>query len=127
MILADLGAEVIRAENPETERDGGFAGPIYEGYSVYYAVYNRGKKSIGLNRSQPEGRELFRRLIPHLDVIVENFRPGYLDKLGFSFDALQALNRGSSSSRSPATARMGRTVTRPRSATWPSRRRAIST
>jgi crotonobetainyl-CoA:carnitine CoA-transferase CaiB-like acyl-CoA transferase len=94
MILADLGAEVIRAENPEGERDGGFAGPMYEGYSVYYAVYNRGKKSIGLNRSLPEGRDLFRRLIPHIDIVVENFRPGYLDKLGFSFEALQALNRG---------------------------------
>ena len=94
MILADLGAEVVRAENPETERDGGFAGPTHEGYSIYYAVYNRGKKSIGLNRSHPEGRELFSRLIPHFDVIVENFRPGYLDRLGFSFEALQALNPG---------------------------------
>lgn len=94
MILADLGAEVVRAENPEGERDGGFAGPVHEGYSVYYAVYNRGKKSIGLNRSHPEGRELFRRLIPEVDVIVENFRPGYLDRIGFSFPVLQALNPG---------------------------------
>jgi CoA:oxalate CoA-transferase len=94
MILADLGAEVIRAENPEGERDGGFAGPTHEGYSIYYAVYNRGKKSIGLNRSHPEGRDLFRRIIPHLDIIVENFRPGYLDKLGFSFAALRAIKPG---------------------------------
>jgi crotonobetainyl-CoA:carnitine CoA-transferase CaiB-like acyl-CoA transferase len=94
MILADLGAEVIRAENPETERDGGFAGPTHEGHSIYYAVYNRGKKSIGLNRSHPEGRELFRKLIPHLDVIVENFRPGYLDRLGFSYEAMRAINKG---------------------------------
>jgi crotonobetainyl-CoA:carnitine CoA-transferase CaiB-like acyl-CoA transferase len=94
MILADLGAEVVRAENPEAERDGGFAGPVYEGYSVYYAVYNRGKKSIGLNRSHAEGRELFRRLIPHVDVIVENFRPGYLERIGFPFSTLQELNPG---------------------------------
>jgi crotonobetainyl-CoA:carnitine CoA-transferase CaiB-like acyl-CoA transferase len=94
MILADLGAEVVKAENPEGERDGGFAGPMHKGYSVYYAVYNRGKKSIGLNRSHAEGRDLFRRLIPHFDVIVENFRPGYLDRLGFGFEALQALNPG---------------------------------
>jgi crotonobetainyl-CoA:carnitine CoA-transferase CaiB-like acyl-CoA transferase len=92
MLLADLGAEVVRAENPEGERDGGFAGPMHEGHSIYYAVYNRGKKSIGLNRSHPEGRELLRKLLPHLDVIVENFRPGYLDRLGFSFEALQAIN-----------------------------------
>ena len=94
MLLCDLGAEVIRAENPEGERDGGFAGPMYEGHSVYYAVYNRGKKSIGLNRSHPEGRELFRKLLPHVDVIVENFRPGYLERLGFSFEAMQAVNPG---------------------------------
>ena len=80
MLLADLGAEVIRAENPETERDGGFAGPTQNGYSIYYAVYNRNKKkSIGLNLRREEGRELLRELVPHLDVIVENFRPGYLD------------------------------------------------
>jgi CoA:oxalate CoA-transferase len=94
MILADLGADVVRAENPATERDGGFAGPVHEGYSIYYAVYNRGKKSIGLNRSHPEGRELFRRLIPKVDVIVENFRPGYLDRLGFSYEAMRSLHRG---------------------------------
>jgi crotonobetainyl-CoA:carnitine CoA-transferase CaiB-like acyl-CoA transferase len=94
MILADLGAEVIRAENPEGERDGGFAGPTYEGHSIYYAVYNRGKKSIGLNRSHPEGRELFRTLIPHVDVVVENFRPGYLKRLGFSYESLRELNPG---------------------------------
>jgi len=92
MVLADLGAEVVRAENPEGERDGGFAGPTYQGHSIYYAVYNRGKKSIGLNRSHPEGRDLFRRLIPHFDIIVENFRPGYLDRLGFSFEAMRAIN-----------------------------------
>lgn len=94
MILGDLGAEVVRAENPVGERDGGFAGPIYEGYSIYFAVYNRGKKSIGLNRGVPEGRDLLWKLIPHFDVIVENFRPGYLEKLGFSFDAMQAVNPG---------------------------------
>jgi crotonobetainyl-CoA:carnitine CoA-transferase CaiB-like acyl-CoA transferase len=92
MMLADLGAEVIRAENPETERDGGFAGPTQDGYSVYYAVYNRNKKSIGLNLRRPEGRALLAELVPHLDVIVENFRPGYLDRLGFSYAALQELN-----------------------------------
>jgi crotonobetainyl-CoA:carnitine CoA-transferase CaiB-like acyl-CoA transferase len=92
MLLADLGAVVIRAENPETERDGGFAGPTQDGYSIYYAVYNRNKKSIGLNLRRPEGRDLLRELVPHLDVIVENFRPGYLDRLGFSFAELQELN-----------------------------------
>ena len=92
MLLADLGAEVIRAEDPESERDGGFAGPMHEGYSVYYAVYNRGKKSIGLNLRKEEGRDLFRKLVPHMDVIVENFRAGYLDRLGLPFPVLRSIN-----------------------------------
>jgi crotonobetainyl-CoA:carnitine CoA-transferase CaiB-like acyl-CoA transferase len=92
MMLSDLGADVYRAENPETERDGGFAGPAHEGQSIYYAVYNRGKKSIGLNLRRKEGRALLGELIPHVDVVVENFRPGYLDGLGFSYPQLHALN-----------------------------------
>lgn len=94
MMLADLGAEVIRAETPEGERDGGFAGPMQDGFSVYYAVYNRNKKSIGLNLRTADGQQLLRDLVPHLDVIVENFRPGLLDKLGFSYDELAELNPG---------------------------------
>ncbi len=92
MLLADLGAEVIRAENPETGRDGGFAGPTHQGYSIYYAVYNRGKKSIGLNLRRPEGRELFGKLVTKVDVIVENFRPSYLDRLGFPYSVLRSIN-----------------------------------
>jgi CoA:oxalate CoA-transferase len=92
MLMADLGAEVYRAENPETERDGGFAGPAHKGQSIYYAVYNRGKKSIGLNLRRPEGRALLGELIPHFDIVVENFRPGYLDSLGFSYELMSAIN-----------------------------------
>jgi crotonobetainyl-CoA:carnitine CoA-transferase CaiB-like acyl-CoA transferase len=92
MMLADLGAEVFRAENPETARDGGFAGPSHHGQSIYFAVYNRGKKSIGLNLRRPEGKALLAELIPHIDVLIENFRPGYLDKLGFSYERLHELN-----------------------------------
>jgi crotonobetainyl-CoA:carnitine CoA-transferase CaiB-like acyl-CoA transferase len=92
MMLADLGAEVIRAESPGGERDGGFAGPMQDGFSIYYAVYNRNKKSVGLNMRTPEGRQILRELVPHLDVIIENFRPGLLDSLGFSFEELQQLN-----------------------------------
>jgi CoA:oxalate CoA-transferase len=92
MLMADLGAEVFRAENPETERDGGFAGPAHEGQSIYYAVYNRGKKSIGLNLRRPEGRALLAELIPHFDIVVENFRPGYLAGLGFSYEQMSSIN-----------------------------------
>lgn len=92
MLLADLGAEVIRAENPETERDGGFAGPTQDGYSIYYAVYNRNKKSVGLNLRKQEGRDLLRQLVPHLDVVIENFRPGYLARLGVSYEEMREIN-----------------------------------
>ncbi len=92
MMLADLGAEVIRVESPAGERDGGFAGPMQDGFSIYYAVYNRNKKSVGLNMRAKEGQQILRELVPHLDVIIENFRPGLLDGLGFSFEELQKLN-----------------------------------
>jgi CoA:oxalate CoA-transferase len=92
MMLADLGADVIRAESPETDRDGGFAGPMHNGFSVYYAVYNRNKKSIGLNLRRDEGRALLRELLPHVDIVIENFRPGHMDRLGFGFSELQRIN-----------------------------------
>ena len=93
MMLADLGADVIRAESPETERDGGFAGPMHNGFSVYYAVYNRNKKSVGLNLRREEGRTLLRELLPHVDIVIENFRPGHMERLGFGFPELQRINR----------------------------------
>jgi crotonobetainyl-CoA:carnitine CoA-transferase CaiB-like acyl-CoA transferase len=67
-------------------------GPFVGDYSLWWAVDNRAKKSITLDLRHPEGRELFLRLVPHVDVIVENFRPGTLEEWGLDYPRLQSLN-----------------------------------
>src|ERR1700756_2940384 len=79
-LLADLGAEVIKVELP---RQGDFMrtiGPFVDGYSLFWAVEGRGKKSITCDLRDPEGQELFRRLCSTADVVCENFRPGTMEK-----------------------------------------------
>jgi CoA:oxalate CoA-transferase len=90
MILSDLGAEVIKIEKPggeETRR----APPVVRGQSVYFAVYNRGKKSLCLDLRDPRGKEVFAALVPKADVVLENFRPGTMAQMGFGYEALCAL------------------------------------
>src|SRR5579875_3321221 len=90
MILSDLGAEVIKIEKPggeETRR----AGPLVRGQSVYFAVYNRGKKSLCLDPRQQRGREIFAALVKKADIVLQNFRPGVMDRMGFGYDRLRAL------------------------------------
>jgi crotonobetainyl-CoA:carnitine CoA-transferase CaiB-like acyl-CoA transferase len=93
-LLADFGAEVVKIENP---RGGDFMrsiGPFSEDYSLWWAVEGRGRKSITLDLRQPEGQEIFRRLIPHFDVVVENFRPGTLEKWNIGPEVLEKLHPG---------------------------------
>ncbi|MBI3980298.1 MAG: CoA transferase [Chloroflexi bacterium] len=92
MLLADLGAEVIRVEDPIGERDGGFSGPTYQGESIYFAVYNRGKKSITLNLKHPKADRIFTELLSRADVLVENFVPGAMERLGFGYARVHAIN-----------------------------------
>ncbi len=90
MILSDLGAEVIKIEKPggeETRR----APPVVRGQSVYFAVYNRGKKSLCLDLRDRRGKEIFAALVPKADVVLENFRPGTMAQMGFGYEALCAL------------------------------------
>jgi crotonobetainyl-CoA:carnitine CoA-transferase CaiB-like acyl-CoA transferase len=88
LVLADLGAEVVKVEplaGDNTRRlEGAGAG--------FYPVFNRNKKSLAVDLQKPEGRDLVRRLLRSADVLTENFRPGALDKLGFSYDKLSAEN-----------------------------------
>jgi crotonobetainyl-CoA:carnitine CoA-transferase CaiB-like acyl-CoA transferase len=87
MILSDLGAEVIKIEKPggeETRR----SEPMVRGQSVYFAVYNRGKKSLCLDLRQQRGKEIFAALVPMADVVLENFRPGTMAAMGFGYDEL---------------------------------------
>ncbi len=92
MLLADMGAEVIKVERPKTGDDSRAFGPFVGGESAYFMSINRGKKSVTLDLKHPEGKALLRSLVQKADVLVENFKPGVLAKLGFSHEALRALN-----------------------------------
>lgn len=90
MLLADLGASVIKIENPA----GGdpfrsFRGGLYGGHFI---SYNRSKRSLTLDLRQARGKELFLRLVRNSDVLIDNFRQGVLDRLGFSHDVLSQAN-----------------------------------
>ena len=90
MILSDLGAEVIKIEKlggEETRR----SEPLVRGQSVYFSVYNRGKKSLCLDLRTPRGKDVFAALVPTADVVLENFRPGTMAQMGFDYDRLRAL------------------------------------
>ncbi|MFO1027088.1 MAG: CoA transferase [Acetobacteraceae bacterium] len=93
MILSDLGAEVIKIERPggeETRKNP----PMVRGQSIYFTVYNRGKKSICLDLRSAEGKNVFADLVRRSDVVLENFRPGTMAAMGFDYAALKALNTG---------------------------------
>ena len=92
MILADLGAEVVKVERPVTGDDSRSFGPFVNGESGYFMSINRNKKSITLNLKSDEDKKLFKELIKEFDVVVENFRPGTMEKLGLSYDTLKELN-----------------------------------
>lgn len=93
MLLSDLGAEVIKIEPPggeETRRHP----PMVRGQSVYFSVYNRGKKSICLDLRSAQGKEVFAALVRTADIVLENFRPGVMKVMGFDYEQLCALNPG---------------------------------
>ena len=91
-LLAEFGAEVYKVELPGSGDFLREIGPFVDDYSLWWAVDNRAKKSITLDLRHPEGRELFLRLVPHVDVIVENFRPGTLEEWGLDYPRLRSLN-----------------------------------
>lgn len=93
MMLGDMGAEVIKIENPDGGDDTrGWGPPFLNGVSTYFISINRNKKSLTLNLKDERGKELLRDLIRKGDVVVENFRPGALDKLGFSWEEIHRIN-----------------------------------
>ncbi len=93
MILSDLGAEVIKIEPPGGEETRKHP-PMVRGQSVYFTVYNRGKKSICLDMRNARGKEVFAALVEKSDVVLENFRPGVMRVMGFPYERLRALNPG---------------------------------
>jgi formyl-CoA transferase len=95
MMLADLGAEVIKVERPGSGDDTRQWGPPWAGgESAYYLAINRNKKSIALDLKTKEGRDVVRDLAQRADVVMENWRPGTMERWGLGFDRLQASNRG---------------------------------
>ncbi len=92
MVLGDLGAEVIKVEPPEGDETRGWGPPFAGGESAYYLCVNRNKRDIVINLKTDEGKTILRELAMQSDVLVENFRPGTLEKFGLDFATLHALN-----------------------------------
>ncbi len=88
MVLADLGARVIKVEQPPGGDDARHIGPFVAGRSAYFASVNRGKESIALDLSAAADRSHFERLLGGADVLVENFRPGVLHRLGYGWEKI---------------------------------------
>lgn len=92
MMLSDLGAEIIKVEVPGTGDDSRAFGPFRNGTSLYFITINRGKESIAINLKTEAGKKLLKDLALKCDVVVENFRPGTMEKLGLGWDVLKKLN-----------------------------------
>ena len=91
MFLADMGAEVIKIEDPKGGDPVRQQGEAPNGYSFYFASFNRNKRSITLDLRAPEGKEILRELLKTADVVVNNYRPGIMDKMGFGREALSQI------------------------------------
>lgn len=92
MMLADFGADVIKIEIPIKGDDTRGMGPFVNGSSLYYANVNRNKKSVTLNLKDPKGKEMFLALVKKADVVVENYRPGVMDRMGLGYEVLKEAN-----------------------------------
>ena len=88
MMLADLGATVIKVEHPDGGDEARHFLPFVDEESGYFATFNRGKKSIALDLQKSEDRAIFEGLLSIADVLVENFRPGVIDRLGYGWDTI---------------------------------------
>jgi formyl-CoA transferase len=91
-LLSEFGAEVIKLEIPGQGESVRRIPPLVNGQSLFWADLHRNKKDISLDLRKPQGQILFKRLVQHSDVVLENFRPGTFEKWGFSFDELSRIN-----------------------------------
>ena len=99
MMLGDLGARVIKVESPAGDDSRGWGPPFLHGtdgreHASYFLSCNRNKESIAIDLKSAEGRDLLGRLVARADVLIENFRPGVLDRLGFGVPRLHEINPG---------------------------------
>ncbi len=91
-ILAEFGARVIKLESPNGGDPLRKWRKLYEGTSLWWFVQSRNKESVTLNLKHPEGKKILQQLLKETDILVENFRPGVLEKLGFGWDEIHAVN-----------------------------------
>ncbi len=94
MMLAELGARVIKVEEPSSGDDSRCFAPMHKGKSAYFLSLNREKESIALDLKNDEDRAVLLDLVRRADVVVENFRPGTLDRLGLGYEHLREVNGG---------------------------------
>ncbi|WHH57830.1 CoA transferase [Petroclostridium sp. X23] len=94
MMLADMGADVIKIELPGRGDDSRGNAPIVNGESAYFMNLNRNKRGMTLNLKSEEGKEIFRELVKQSDIVVENYRPGVMEKLGLGYEDLKKINPG---------------------------------
>jgi len=92
MLLADMGATVIKVESPSGDETREWKPPVYEGQSTYYLSINRNKKSIALDFGDPADLETARGIAGRADVVIENFKPGGLDRFGLDYTSIVELN-----------------------------------
>jgi CoA:oxalate CoA-transferase len=90
LLMAEMGARVIKVEPPRGGDDARAYGPFVNGKSTYFASVNRGKESIALDLKGDADRKIFEKLLEKADVVVENFRPGTMEKLGYGWETLHA-------------------------------------
>lgn len=94
MLMADMGATVYKIEQPKKGDDSRAFGPFINGESAYYMNLNRNKLGVTLNLKTPEGKEVFKEMIKKADVVIENYRPGTMEKLGLGYEELKKINPG---------------------------------
>lgn len=92
MLLADMGAEVIKIEVPKQGDDSRSFAPFVNGESAYYMNLNRNKKGITINLKSEEGKAVFLKLVKKADIVLENYRPGTMEKLGLGYEQLKEVN-----------------------------------
>jgi len=92
MLLADMGADVIKVENPKGGDDSRAFGPFKNGLSAYYVSLNRSKRGVTLNLKEERAKQIFMELIVGADVLVENYKPGTMEKLGLGYEQLKKVN-----------------------------------
>ena len=94
MMLADMGAEVIKIEQPDQDGESRGGAPYVSGESVIFMMTNRNKKSVALNLKEPDDHRAFLELVRNADVLVQNMRPGALERLGLGYEDLKVVNPG---------------------------------